>query len=169
MDTRIVKTKAKLIEALSALTQERSVEEISVSELCKKAGVNRTTFYKYYQVPSDVGRESFEWHMEELMEKMHRTSIGGLYDTLLFCCREYRKNYQVVKQVIPGFQVPAELIQNLYMNLWQPEMIRDIDQLYFIAGGTAVVIRQWLEKEPEKTPETIARMLSRYIRSVLRS
>ncbi len=169
MDTRIVKTKAKLIEALSALTQERSVEEISVSELCKKAGVNRTTFYKYYKVPKDVGKESFERHMEELMDKMHHTAPGGLYETMLFCCREYRKNYQIVKQVIPGFQVPAELIQNLYMNLWQPEMIRDIDQLYFIAGGTAVVIRQWLEKEPDKTPEAIARMLSRYIRSVLRS
>ena len=136
MDTRIVKTKTKLMQALSELTQDRSMDEISVSELCKKAGVNRTTFYKYYQVPSDVGRESFERHMEELMEKMHRTSIGGLYDTLIFCCREYQRNY---------------------------------DKLYYIASGTAMVIQQWLESEPEKKPETVARKLARFIRPILKA
>ena len=169
MDTRIVKTKTKLMQALSELTQDRSMDEISVSELCKKAGVNRTTFYKYYQVPSDVGRESFERHMEELMEKMHRTSIGGLYDTLLFCCREYQRNYLITKQVFPGFSVSAKMIQDLYLSLWQPEQIRDIDKLYYIAGGTAMVIQQWLESEPEKKPETVARKLARFIRPILKA
>ncbi len=169
MDTRIVKTKAKLIEALSALTQDRNADEISVSELCKKAGVNRTTFYKYYKVPSDVGKESFERHMDELMEQMHQTKPGALYETLLFCCREYRKNYMIAKQVFPGFQVSSEMIQDLYLKLWRPEMIRDIDRLYFIAGGASVVVRQWLEQEPEKTPETVAKKLSRMIQAVLRS
>ncbi|MBR6405625.1 MAG: TetR/AcrR family transcriptional regulator [Lachnospiraceae bacterium] len=169
MDTRIVKTKTKLMQALSELTQDRSMDEISVSELCKKAGVNRTTFYKYYQVPSDVGRESFERHMEELMEKMHRTSIGGLYDTLLFCCREYQRNYLITKQVFPGFSVSAKMIQDLYLSLWQPEQIRDIDKLYYIAGGTAMVIQQWLESETEKKPETVARKLARFIRPILKA
>ncbi|MBR6322873.1 MAG: TetR/AcrR family transcriptional regulator [Lachnospiraceae bacterium] len=169
MDMRIVKTKAKLIEALSELTQNRSMDDISVSELCKKAGVNRTTFYKYYQVPSDVGKESFDRHMEELMDKMHHTESGGLYDTILYCCREYQKNYLIAKQVFPGFQVSSEMIQNLYMNLWQPQMIPDIDRLYFIAGGTAMVIREWLENEPEKAPEAVAKKLTRFIRSALKA
>lgn len=169
MDTRIVKTKVKLIQALSELSQDRNPEEISVSELCKKAGVNRTTFYKYYKVPADVGKESFERHMEELMEKVHRTESGGLYDTLLFCCREYRNNYLIAKQVFPGFRVSPEMIRDLYVKLWKPEMIRDIERLYFIAGGTAVVIHRWLENEPEQSPESIAKKLSRIIQAILRS
>ena len=169
MDTRIVKTKAKLIEALSALTREKSVEDISVSELCKKAGVNRTTFYKYYKLPSDVGKESFDRHMEEMMEKMHHTVPGGMYETLLFCCREYQKNYLIAKQVFPGFQVSSEMIQDLYLNLWRPDMIRDIDRLYFIAGGASAVVRHWLEQEPEEAPETVAKKLGRMTQAVLKS
>ena len=169
MDTRIVKTKAKLMEALSELTQNRSIDDISVSELCKKAGVNRTTFYKYYQVPADAGVESFERHMNELMEKMHYADVGGLYDTLLFCCREYQKNYLITKQVFPGFTISPQMIQDLYMNLWRPELIPDIDRLFFIAGGTATVVQHWLEQEPEKAPEAIARKLARFIRPVLKA
>ena len=47
MDLRIAKTKSRLTAALSVLAAQKPIDKITVSELCKEATVNRTTFYKY--------------------------------------------------------------------------------------------------------------------------
>lgn len=49
MDLRILKTKKSLYEALMILMENRSFEEIKVSEICEKAMVNRSTFYAHYE------------------------------------------------------------------------------------------------------------------------
>ncbi|MDN4478901.1 TetR/AcrR family transcriptional regulator [Demequina sp. SYSU T00039] len=48
MDARIVRTRRSLQEALFALARERGVDEISVSDIAARAGVNRSTFYQHY-------------------------------------------------------------------------------------------------------------------------
>ena len=169
MDIRIVKTKARLMEALSELTKTRPVEEISVAELCRKANVNRTTFYKYYTIPADVERESFDRHLAELLDEIRENRPNGLYSAMLYCCRKYQENYLITKSVFPGFQISEEAIRGLYMKLQYPEMIGDPDKLYFIAGGSSAIIRSWLNDTPEKTPEEIAAKLAAMIGAVLKT
>lgn len=48
MDARIVRTRRRLQEALFELARERGVDEISVSDIAARAGVNRSTFYQHY-------------------------------------------------------------------------------------------------------------------------
>lgn len=47
-DLRVQKTKAALNEAFTQLVGEKSFEEISVNEICVKAGIRRATFYKHF-------------------------------------------------------------------------------------------------------------------------
>ena len=47
MNPRLAKTKESLLEALIRMLEEVPLESITVSDLCKEAGINRTTFYKY--------------------------------------------------------------------------------------------------------------------------
>ena len=47
-DLRVRKTKKAIAEAFMSLLREKSLEEITVNELCEKAGVRRTTFYKHF-------------------------------------------------------------------------------------------------------------------------
>ncbi len=47
-DLRITKTKKLLYETLISLMEEKSFEEIKVSDICKKALINRSTFYSHY-------------------------------------------------------------------------------------------------------------------------
>ena len=47
-------TKRLLCEHLIQMMQEKPIDEISVSELCRRAGINRTTFYRYYTIPRDI-------------------------------------------------------------------------------------------------------------------
>jgi len=48
-DLRVRRTHKLLWEALMALLSERALEEITVKEICERAMVHRTTFYKHYE------------------------------------------------------------------------------------------------------------------------
>ena len=166
-DKRIAKTKNKLTRALSILSQKKSPETITVSELCKAAGVNRATFYKYYTVPADVGRESFDRHTEALLRKMRENPGETLYATMLYCCREYRQNYLLTKQVFPGFSLSADAVQDMYMKLQSPENFSSPEVMFFIAGGAAAVIKRWLSDTPDTPAEEIAEKLTKMIGTVM--
>lgn len=51
---RIAITKRLLKESLLGLLEEKALEKISVTELCREAGINRATFYRHYEIPRDV-------------------------------------------------------------------------------------------------------------------
>lgn len=54
MDQRTRITKKLLFDSLIEMLQEKEIDQISVAELCRRADVNRTTFYRYYQSPQDL-------------------------------------------------------------------------------------------------------------------
>lgn len=58
MDKRTERTKTALRNALLFLMRERSVQEIPVAELCRKAGIERTSFYTHYKSINDIIAEA---------------------------------------------------------------------------------------------------------------
>ena len=66
MDRRIINTKKKLTNTLLLLIQEKRLKDITVLELCKKANINRTTFYKYYKDVEDLVNKTEESLLVEL-------------------------------------------------------------------------------------------------------
>ena len=48
VDVRIIKTKERLKDALFQLLKVKSLDKISISEICTLASVNRNTFYAHY-------------------------------------------------------------------------------------------------------------------------
>ncbi|HZG72150.1 MAG TPA: TetR/AcrR family transcriptional regulator C-terminal domain-containing protein [Chondromyces sp.] len=59
-DLRIVKTKEALHHALLELLNEKALEDISISEICRKAKINRGTFYLHYNQIEDLFEEYFK-------------------------------------------------------------------------------------------------------------
>ena len=57
---------AKLDSAVAALLRERSLGEINVSELCREAGIHRTTFYKHFSSVSEFATAAFATWVDEL-------------------------------------------------------------------------------------------------------
>ena len=53
-DRRVAMTKKMLKDALTEMLSEKDVYHISIRELCQRADVNRTTFYKYYGSQFDL-------------------------------------------------------------------------------------------------------------------
>ena len=54
MDRRVEKTKSAIIESLSSLMSEKEYQDISVSDIIKKANVGRSTFYENYENKDEV-------------------------------------------------------------------------------------------------------------------
>ncbi len=47
-DRRVTMTKRMLKDALTEMLRETDIYHVSIRELCQRADINRTTFYKYY-------------------------------------------------------------------------------------------------------------------------
>ena len=69
MDRRNEKSKEAIKKALIRLSKEKDYSEITVCELCKAAGVSRSTFYNNYHLFSDVAAEISHESMEKIRKE----------------------------------------------------------------------------------------------------
>ena len=53
-DRRIAMTRRMLKDALTEMLRETDIYHVSIRELCQRADINRTTFYKYYGSQFDL-------------------------------------------------------------------------------------------------------------------
>ena len=67
-DVRVQKTKERLSASLLSLLKEKSIEKVSICEICNRAGVNRNTFYSHYL------------SVKELLEEIEAQFLGNSYD-----------------------------------------------------------------------------------------
>ena len=49
MDVRVKVTKKMIFEAFLNILKNKPIAKMTVKEICFAAGINRTTFYKYYK------------------------------------------------------------------------------------------------------------------------
>lgn len=60
------KTKGLLVEALMDLTAEGGWETVTVSTLCRRAEVHRSTFYAHFEDKEDLFSRSLPWFFDSL-------------------------------------------------------------------------------------------------------
>ncbi|HIW34105.1 MAG TPA: TetR family transcriptional regulator C-terminal domain-containing protein, partial [Candidatus Paenibacillus intestinavium] len=63
-----VKTKINIHKALLNLLKNKTLAQITITELCKEACINRGTFYFHYEEIGDVFKELFEEIMLDLKD-----------------------------------------------------------------------------------------------------
>jgi AcrR family transcriptional regulator len=68
LDPRQVRTRQALAGALTRLLERKPLEEISVAELCREAGVHRTTFYGHFDSVAEFALAEFSRGLDEIAE-----------------------------------------------------------------------------------------------------
>ncbi|MAF88606.1 MAG: TetR family transcriptional regulator [Pseudomonas sp.] len=68
-DVRIERTRARLAEAVLGLAAERDITTASVSELTRRAGVNRSTFYAHAQTPVELLTRVLSAELDEVRRR----------------------------------------------------------------------------------------------------
>lgn len=162
VNAKIAKTKQSLISALSRLAQTENLNEITVSRLCQEAGINRTTFYKYYGVPMDVLLE----YTRELFEKVIYSDSAPkkpVYEYMLLLCQTAYSNRNLLA-IYRGAN--GNLTKMFYQILMQrsDSLVFMTDPVNnFIAGGVASCIMTWVLQDCAEPPEQVARSLTDFI------
>ena len=89
MDKRIEKTKEAITQAYLTLQKEKTGNRITVSDIARKANIDRKTFYLHYDTVEDIVKEYARDKVRKVMEEVifedsssHPFHIDQLFDVL---------------------------------------------------------------------------------------
>ncbi|HTA30428.1 MAG TPA: TetR/AcrR family transcriptional regulator [Candidatus Cybelea sp.] len=71
-------TKEKLLQVGFDLIWDSSYGSVSVDDICKRAGINKGSFYHFFPSKADLVVEAYEEHW-----KMKRTKMDGIFSPLI--------------------------------------------------------------------------------------
>ena len=182
-ESKYFNTAKKMDKALISLLEEKSFEYITVSEICKRAEVNRSTFYLHYENTVDLLDETARFLLDDFMSYFNidvknitnRIKESSL-DELNFISNEYLQPYLtyikdnkivfstvLLHSVSFGFN---DIFQRLYENIFNPILERynypTADRKYammFYLNGIIAIVTEWLKDGCEKTIEEVSRII----------
>jgi len=170
MNKKIAKTHHTFRQALFELLDRQDLAEITVSKLCARAAINRTTFYKYYSIPADVLWLFVDEINQTIFERISTVYTADVrQDTAMkmqMICSIYYENRQIIEVFMRQAQEITPFLTRL-MTAGQPGNLRDNSRVIFMAGGVAALIMQWARQGFKLHPDEMSSILSDYIVQLL--
>lgn len=75
-ETKYSNSARAMDEALIYLLNDKDYNYITIKEICKKAGVNRSTFYLHYENIDDLLKESVDWMINDFFSYFDNTKAN---------------------------------------------------------------------------------------------
>lgn len=171
---RITITKRMLKESLMRLMDTKNIQKISVSELCKEAGINRATFYNHYKIPSDILREMGDELADELnilLKKNKEHQHISIQERVEFACEYLQKNRRLSKLLFENNTPESEFAVKLIRGQEEWPSVNDTLSLNygeegkellltFLVHGAYCMITKWLLGDMRKTPKEMGILVS---------
>lgn len=167
-DRRVIKTEMALEAALLKLMRGKSIEQITTTELCREAGINRNTFYAHYPNPMNLLQRIEDEFIRLVVDLIDNTVQENGYSMLLqrvfeliiehkamslvLLSRNGDPNY--LRRIIETARVP---VINYWRELGTDLPKEDLDMLFtFLSHGAKQVILLWVENGFDKSPPELA-------------
>lgn len=169
---RIKLTKRLLRTSLISLLKANSIHKISIRELCENAGINRSTFYKYYGSQYDL--------LEDIEEEMIVYIEENIVDYKIL---DIRRGVEQITALFNYFEENAELVRLLVNNNVDPDFpqrvinlpqIRSLVDIQlgskytasqaeyiftFIVNGGFAMLRNWINKDDREPSQELASLM----------
>ena len=175
-DLRVRRTHKLLWEALMAELSERPFEEITVKEICERAMVHRTTFYKHYEdkyaLLSQGMRQMYDVFLAQVNEPPSAFSVDDpppyfvrLFDhvaehqhfyRLMLCGEGIGRFQKLVKEAIAE---QAEAKMRVLIPAHQRPAIPPAMYVQYLAGAVLSLLAWWLENDMPHAPQQMAQYL----------
>lgn len=157
----------KIETAFLSLLYNLKYEDISISDICKKAEINRSTFYSHY---SDINDLIIK------IENKFASSLSAIFDfglkmdnnAFLEMFNFVKKNKYFYKTFlnIPYTTIAEKNTQNNILNNIKDSNFNmsgsDLDLYYranFFGAGIKEICKIWLDRDCKESPEQMARLL----------
>lgn len=170
MDKRILENKRvreAIAKAWIALLKEKSFSEIKVTDLVKRAGVARQSYYRNFESMEDVAKEYMSEIQQGTMRKLKNQKV-----------EQYNKDFGTVimeglgrhKEDILAIyhaglsQIILEMINQMCEFIFGNMSSHSVEryQLYCLAGMIFNVEMKWLENGAEESAEEISKIIFTY-------
>lgn len=150
-----------ITDALFELLKTKELAQITVTELIRKAGVCRASFYRHFYLTEDVIRQ-YGTAMYEEINRNIPLDRNGIYEHImavsayLFSERErlglieHRGLYHLLeKPIMQQCVFPLQRL-DVWSNLYQAE---------FYAGAVTHLLRVWARNDFAESPDEISRII----------
>ncbi|MEE1030968.1 MAG: hypothetical protein U0L12_02380 [Ruminococcus sp.] len=166
-DRRIRKSKKALKEALCRLVEQKPLADISITELCTEADINRMTFYKNYGTIKEVVKEIYFDYFDEMTQLLPEEWQKGdvkskiTVEAIHFFKENYRRmavlteNYQ--SKMFLGLMIDHYLEKR---QIQEKDILKRYAFIYDTIGSFAV-LTQWLAEECPISEEELAEFVSK--------
>lgn len=175
MDRRIKRTRTSVFNAVLDLIIEKDASKITVLELCKKADINKSTFYLHYKSISDCLEKCFEAIMNGIVEisklinydeirQNPKPFVDKIIDEII---KEQDYLYKFKISNISGNSLKI-LKENLVKNIAEQNGFTKEANYYEVANitfGVAGVIDVVIEMLPEIDKELLSKTICTMIKS----
>lgn len=161
-------TKMLFRTALVELMQEKSFSKITVKEICDRADLNRTTFYKHYNDQEDILDEIESDLIERSIAYMKNVSREEGTVAMIEAYLHYVKENAVLFRVMFSglgndnriFSYTSNVLQHLQSNL--PDYGTPVQEHYilsFIMNGSFRIILTWIDSDFDIPERELARLI----------
>lgn len=143
-------------ESVIALMQQKAYEDITISDIVKKAGVSRMTFYHYFQSKTDALNNYLHEIIESYLEECNRSiGIERFNDVI-----HVRHAFLFFDQHADFFLTLADAgLHSLMINAINDYMLKFVDpiyprsayELYYYGGALLNIFLKW-EADGKKEP-----------------
>lgn len=180
MDKRIINTKKRLTNTLIIIMKHKPVNDITVLELCKRANINRTTFYKYYKDIDDlleITENNLIKDLGKYIPEIKRNYLLSFTNKII----EEINNYKEIYTVLLGENGDHSFLRKILSLVYQESQVEwkkllkkatdeDINNIYnFIVDGTIGIIKNWINNKCKESPNSIAIFINKICMSGLSS
>ncbi len=157
-DVRIIKTRERLRDALIILLKEKSINDISILDICRQSGVNRNTFYFHYDniytLFDDVILDTSEYFLSFIEEK--KKNGENAQNIITSILEEFMSDRIFFSQLFSGEEglkaikrvIERALCDSLANINGISDLITRKDFIDFLLGGVISMIFSFL-KEPK--------------------
>lgn len=167
-DLRIRLTKELLRKSLLHLMEEKPIGELSVSDLCRSAGINRGTFYKHYATPWDLLTQIQDELFQKILTSVEKAVAGNALELVLEeIFRAIAENSDLCRVLLSengDKDFMTRILRIAYesaMEDWKRRYKGGTKARYqlcyaFIANGSLGVIRDWIAEGFKRSPAEMA-------------
>lgn len=152
----------RMEEAFMQLLQEKTINRISVSEICKIAQVNRTTFYSNYDDIYALS-EHLQQHLQDevislYLEEARNHSHDHDFTKLLHHIKNHQLEYKTYFRLNPSGNL--RFVAYDTTDAAKHFDLKHIDyHIAFFGNGFNAILKMWLDRDCRETPGEIRQIL----------
>jgi len=167
---RYQETKKRIQEVFQELLQNKEIHEVTVAEICRRAGIHRTTFYGHYTDVYELMESMARDMYTDMMNYFVKDSSVHLREGFLHLFSYIKENKEFFsgymkfskKQNRPAKLLPTMLKENMDSIIKELGYANEAELLYhqtFFSEGLVAVIELWISGGCLESPEELCHII----------